>query len=115
MSAAEVMTAALTAAAFFGGDHEKSCNFLMEHQYIPRMLSKSRFSRRLAGIPEFIWRGLADWLAAAADSPDSLKIYIADSFPVPVCRNIRIKKAAKFTMKNVSEDMPPVSGNIFTG
>lgn len=92
MSAAEVMTAALTAAAFFGGDHEESCNFLKEYRYIPRMISKSRFSRRLAGIPEFVWRGLADWLAAAADSSDSLKIYIVDSFPVPVCRNIRIKR-----------------------
>ncbi|WP_417910944.1 IS982 family transposase [Candidatus Electronema sp. PJ] len=92
MSAAEVMTAALTAAAFFGGDHEESCNFLNEYRYIPRMISKSRFSRRLAGIPEFVWRGLADWLASAAHGVDSLKIYIADSFPVPVCQNIRIKR-----------------------
>lgn len=92
MSAAEVMTAALTAAAFFGGDHEESCNFLKEYRYIPRMISKSRFSRRLAGIPEFVWRGLADWLASAAHGADSLKIYIADSFPVPVCQNIRIKR-----------------------
>jgi hypothetical protein len=50
MSAAEVMTA----AAFLGGDHKKRCNFLKEYRYIPRMISKNRFSRRLAGIPEFI-------------------------------------------------------------
>jgi hypothetical protein len=35
MSAAEVMTAALTAAAFFGGDHEGSSNFLKEYGCIP--------------------------------------------------------------------------------
>ncbi|MCW5201205.1 transposase, partial [Desulfobulbus sp. F4] len=45
-----------------------------------------------AGIPEFVWRRLADWLAVAADNANSSKIYIADSFPVPVCRNIRIKR-----------------------
>ncbi|MGX9725777.1 MAG: transposase [Candidatus Electronema sp. VV] len=44
MSAAEVMTAVLTAAAFFGRDHEGSCNFLMEYRCIPRMISKSRFN-----------------------------------------------------------------------
>jgi hypothetical protein len=56
MSAAEIMTAALTVAAFFGGDHEARCNFLKEYRYITRMISKNRFSRRLAGIPEFVWR-----------------------------------------------------------
>ncbi len=88
MNTAEVMTA----TAFFGGDQKKICNFLKEYRYIPRMISKRRFSRRLAGIPEFVWRGLADWLASAAHGADALKIYIADSFPVPVCRNIRIKR-----------------------
>jgi hypothetical protein len=52
MSTAEVMTA----AAFFGGGHEASCNFLKEYRYITRIISKNRFSRRLAGIPEFVWR-----------------------------------------------------------
>ena len=72
--AAKIMTAALTAAAFSGGDHEKSCNFLKEYRRIPRMISKNRFSRRPAGIPEFVRRGLADWLASAAHGADALQI-----------------------------------------
>ena len=47
MSTAEVMTAALTAAAFFSGSYEKSCEFLEEHGYMPVMLSKSQL-RQLA-------------------------------------------------------------------
>jgi hypothetical protein len=58
MSAAEVMTAALTAAAFFSGSHEKACRFLKEYGYIPDMLSKSRFSRRLAAVPESVCRNI---------------------------------------------------------
>ncbi|MGX9726154.1 MAG: hypothetical protein ACTFAK_02170 [Candidatus Electronema sp. VV] len=48
MSTAEVMTAALTAAAFFSGRYEKSRVFLERHRYMPAMLSKSQFSRRLS-------------------------------------------------------------------
>lgn len=92
MSTAEVMTAALTAAAFFSGSHEKSCNFLKEHGYIPDMLSKSQFSRRLSSIPESVWRTLLRQLAMPFHAMNSLKIYLADSFPVPVCRNIRIRR-----------------------
>ena len=40
MSTAEVMTAALTAAAFFSGSHEKSCKFLEGHGYLPDMTFK---------------------------------------------------------------------------
>lgn len=92
MSAAEIMTTALTAAAFFSGCHETACKFLKEYGYIPKMISKGRFSRRLAAIPESVWRGLADWVASAACELNSFAIYIADSFPVPVCKNIRIKR-----------------------
>lgn len=92
VSTAEVMTAALTAAAFFSGCYERSCKFLEQHRYTPVMISKGQFSRRLAEIPESVWRGLMNQLAAPFHKADSLRIYIADSFPVPVCRNIRINR-----------------------
>ena len=88
MSTAEVMTTALTAAAFFSGGHEKAGCFLGEYGLIPDMLSKSQFSRRLHRIPESLWRTFMEMNARAADNP--LKTYLIDSFPVPVCRNIRI-------------------------
>ncbi|MGX9727586.1 MAG: hypothetical protein ACTFAK_09790 [Candidatus Electronema sp. VV] len=91
MSTAEVMTAALTAAAFFSGSYEKSRVFLEQHGHMPAMLSKSQSSRRLSGIPESVWRGLTKQLAMPSHEMNSLKIYLADSFPVPVCRNIRIR------------------------
>ena len=58
MTTAEVMTVAFVAAEFFGGCFEKARWMLMEHGYIKRMLSKSRFNRRLHQIPEMVWRQL---------------------------------------------------------
>ncbi len=46
MSDAEIITSALVAAKFFGGNQEQACNYLLEERLIPKMLSKSRFSRR---------------------------------------------------------------------
>jgi hypothetical protein len=74
------------------GSHEKAYRFLKEYGYTTDMLAKSRFSRRLAAVPESVWRGLAEQLARSAYAPDSLNIFIIDSFSVPVCRNIRIKR-----------------------
>jgi hypothetical protein len=89
MNTAEVMTTALTATMFFSGDYERSRCFLKEYGYIPDMLSKSQFIRRLNRIPETVWRSFMEMIARAANNP--LKTYLIDSFPVRVCRNIRIK------------------------
>jgi hypothetical protein len=50
MSDAEIITTAMCAAMFFGGNHAKACNYMKEHKLIPNMLEKSRFNRRLHGI-----------------------------------------------------------------
>ena len=52
MNDAEIMTTALVAALFFGGNHELARAMLKEQGYIPGMVSKSRFSRRLHRIKD---------------------------------------------------------------
>ncbi len=52
MNNAEVMTVGLVAAYFFGGHHDRSCQFMVEHKYIKNLLSKSRFNRRLHNIDD---------------------------------------------------------------
>jgi hypothetical protein len=52
MNDAEVMTTAFTAALFFRGKHESARIMLKQYGYIPHMLSKSRFSRRLHRLKE---------------------------------------------------------------
>lgn len=92
MTDAEVMTVALTAAYFYGGHLEHARKFLQEHGYIPRMLSESRLNRRLHAIPEFLWGALFQSLASTCKLSNPEQTYCVDSFPVPVCDNIRIDR-----------------------
>src|SRR3954462_9090984 len=52
MNDAEIMTTALLASLFFRGNHESARAMLAQHGYIPHMVSKRRFSRRLHRIKE---------------------------------------------------------------
>jgi hypothetical protein len=92
MSRAEVMTTALVAADLFGGCFERSRHFLHAHGYIPHMLSKSRFNRRLHALPEGLWQRLLSLLSAAAKQTNRTGEYLVDSCPVPACDNIRIRR-----------------------
>jgi hypothetical protein len=52
MNDAEIMTTAFIASLCFRGNHESARTMLQQHGYIPHMVSKSRFSRRLHRIKD---------------------------------------------------------------
>jgi hypothetical protein len=89
-SSAEVMTVSLVAAAFFGGNLALTRHFLHVHGYTRHTLSASRFSRRLHALPVTLWHTLFDLLAEVGKETNEEQEYVVDSFPVPVCDNIRI-------------------------
>jgi hypothetical protein len=91
MSDAEVMTAGLVAALFFGGKHKVACDFLQEHKYMPQMLSKSQFSRRLHRL-DYRFVALFRMLGESFKELNETSVYIIDSAPIAVCDNIRIKR-----------------------
>ena len=97
MNNAEIMTVVLTAARYFGGNIRQSAQFLHEHGYMPVMLSESRLNRRIHAVRESVWMGLFMILSGAAVEMNRCQEYIADSFPVPVCDNIRISRSKIFT------------------
>ena len=92
LSTAEVMSVALVAAAFFGGNVEASRSFLDEYGYIQKAISKSRFNRRLHAIDPSLWRTLFDLLAEVFKHNNATESYVVDSLPVAVCDNIRIRR-----------------------
>ena len=92
LSSAEVMCTALVAAAFFGGNVEKTRSFLDEYGYIRKAISKSRFNRRLHAIDFHLWRILFDLLAETFKHSCPEQTYMIDSLPVAVCDNIRIRR-----------------------
>ena len=90
MTTAEIMTCALVAAEFFGGNHQKACLFLKDYKHIPNMIGKSRFNRRLHAIPNELWSMFLLALSEIHQQNNPEKEYCIDSFPVAVCQNIRI-------------------------
>lgn len=92
VSSAEIMTVPLVACAFFGGNLALSRRFLVSHGYFLHDLSASRFCRRLHAIPKELWRSLFRMLGEVFIRHNKSQKYVIDSFPVPVCDNIRIKR-----------------------
>ena len=64
-----------------------------EYGYIERVISKSRFNRRLHAIDPCLWQTLFDLLAEVFKQcyPKQTH-YVVDSLPVAVCDNIRVHR-----------------------
>ena len=92
MSDAEVITASLVAARFFKGNQSLACQYLLDHGLMPKMLCKSRFSRRWHRL-FLLLLDLFDYLGTILKSLNSSSEYMLDSFPVAVCDNIRISRS----------------------
>ena len=89
MSDAEIITTALIAAIFFSGNHTKACSYMQDHNLIPNMLEKSRFNRRLHNLSMLI-NDLFHQIGTILKHSSDCTEYLLDSFPVPMCDNIRI-------------------------
>lgn len=96
MSDAEVLTTALLAVLYCGGNYAQARRWLGVPQYIPRMLSKSQFSRRLNRLQTLLL-SLFRLLGEQFKKLNSDQIYALDSFPVAVCDNYRIKRCRIYT------------------
>lgn len=88
---AEIITIALTAMLDFGGNFEKSRLVLHELGLIRKLLSRSRFSRRVNRLTDLI-HCLIHQLGNCLKELHWESRYLLDSFPVPVCDNIRIQR-----------------------
>ncbi len=93
---AEIVTIALTASRYFGGNFESARLFLIEHSYIPH-IGKSRLNRRFHAIPSFFWHLIVAHLAAKQNPNCSL--FLVDSFPIAVCHQVRSNQRALFQGK----------------
>lgn len=92
MTDAEVMTTAFVAVLYCAGNFERARHLLRAHGYIPAMLSRSRYNRRLHHITDLFGTLFARlgqvWKALNHES-----LYIIDSFPIAACDNYRIPRA----------------------
>ncbi len=92
---AEVMTIALVAALFFGGNYALTCAFLHEQHYMQRMLSPRRFNRRLHRVKD-LFLTLFAFLGAHWKDLNHESVSRIDSLPIASCANMRIKRSRRY-------------------
>src|SRR5262245_8707554 len=95
MSDAEVMTVAIVAAMYYGGNFVRSGEMLSEHGYIPVLLGRSRFNRRLHRVKHLmlsLFAQLGEFFKAINEE----SIYVLDTFPVSSCDNYRIFRSKRY-------------------
>lgn len=95
MSDAEVLTTALVAALYFRGNFETARDLLAEPRYIPTMLSKSRFNRRLHDLADVCW-SVFHLLGETWQALNTEALYVIDSFPIAACDNYRIGRSRRY-------------------
>jgi len=91
MSDSEVIFTGILSAQWFAGNLRRGMSYVLDRKYCLKVLSEGRFLRRLKAIPSEIWAILQMFLARSAGAY-SAEEYIIDSFPCPVCHNIRITR-----------------------
>lgn len=91
VSDAEIMTIGIVAALHFSGNYTLARLMLKEQGYIPGMLGKSRFSRRLHRVKHHFLT-LFSMLGEMWKVGSEENIFVVDTYPIPVCDNIRISR-----------------------
>ena len=91
VSDAEVMTPAIVAARFFGGNFETASDLLKARRYFGRRLSRSQFNRRLHPLASLL-EAFFEWLGRVHRAASDEDCFLIDSCPVKVCKNIRIDR-----------------------
>lgn len=94
MSDAEIMTTAIVAVLYFKGNFCLAGRFLHDAGYIPNMLSKSRFNRRLHRIAD-LFQILFLRLGETWKRLNERSTYVIDSFPIISCDNYRIQRSKR--------------------
>jgi hypothetical protein len=95
MSDAEVMATALVAALHFRGNFELARRLLQEQSYMPSILSRSRFSRRLHLLTD-LFLAVFSMLGEIRKKLNAHSIHSIDSFPIATCDNYRIPRSKRY-------------------
>lgn len=91
MTDAEIITTAIVSALFFYSNLQKAMDFMKSSGLIKNMLSKSRFCRRIHRLSDML-DDIFHQLGMLLKEINVSSEYIMDSFPIPICDNIRIPR-----------------------
>lgn len=88
VSDAEILTTALLSAQYFYGNQHTTCQYMQQHHGMAK-IDKSNFNRHLHRLSNTLIRIFLA-LGESLKQLNTASRYLIDSFPVAVCKNIRI-------------------------
>lgn len=91
MSNSEIMLVAIVAVQNFGGNFALACRWLNRPEWVPKMIGPSRLNRRLHQLKNFFLI-LFSLQSVVWKEENPRDIFSIDTFPIPVCDNIRISR-----------------------
>ena len=106
-----MMTTAIIAILYFKGTFRLASQYMLEHHYIPTMLSRSHFNRRLHRIAK-LFLTLFFRLGGTWKNSNEKSVYVIDSYPIAVCDNYRIKRSKIYHGED-GEDILQAKNAIF--
>lgn len=89
MTDSEVIFAGIFSAHWCSGNFRRGLIDCCGKKYCLKVLSEGQFLRRIKSIPQEIWNRVLRLLAKKAKAYERSE-YVIDSFPCPVCHNMRI-------------------------
>ena len=92
MTLTEIMLVYIVATRFFYGNIESAYKTLKDRKYIQRPIVKSGLNERLHAVDPKVWHELIRFAYEKAQELQVCREFVIDSFPVSVCRNIRISR-----------------------
>jgi hypothetical protein len=98
VSDSEIILTAIVSSTSFYGNHSSAIKFMKQYGFIPNMLDKSRFNRRLHKVGSLLYE-LFEKVSSYFKDFCCEMLYIIDSFPVAVCNNMRIANSKIVTNK----------------
>jgi hypothetical protein len=92
---AQILTTVIVSARYFYGNHTTACKYMHDHYGfdIPHKGNFNKILHRLTDTLEFLFY----YLARVFKALNTESVYSIDSFPVPVCKNIRISRSKIIT------------------
>ncbi len=98
VSDAEIITTAFVSTLYFSGHLDNARQFMKLKGYVPLMLDKTRFCRRLHRLNDLLLQ-LFYKLGQDLKNVAGASTYQMDSFPIAVCQNARISRSRLFKHK----------------
>jgi hypothetical protein len=91
MSDSEIIFVYIVAFKYHSGNYAKTLEYSRQSGLIKKVLSASRFSRRMNRLKDIIEQ-IQSFLSELIKKTSNNNEYCIDSFPLPICKNVRIKR-----------------------